>query len=303
MHGTEVEINTDDISTQEGCNNLIKKANKIAPVGGIFNLAVHLSDSILENQSHESFTRCMAPKAVATKFIDKTSRKFCPMLKYFVVFSSVACGYGNAGQSNYGMANSAMERIIEQRRKDNLPGKAIQWGPIGDVGVVGEENSDKFEVIGASLQKISSCLEELDFLMLSEFPIVASMVLSKKVKVQNTKRGLIETIANIMSIKDIKTLSMESKLSELGMDSLMTVEITQVLEREFNLSFTPPELRSLTLSQLENFNGQLNFQDQNIDYLLNVWGDETKTDDTIITLESQTNCSGFKALIVPGIEG
>lgn len=51
----------------------------------------------------------------------------------FVVFSSVSCGRGNGGQTNYGMANSVMERICEQRRNDGLPAVAIQWGVIGDV--------------------------------------------------------------------------------------------------------------------------------------------------------------------------
>ncbi|CAF5042184.1 unnamed protein product, partial [Rotaria magnacalcarata] len=45
-------------------------------------------------------------------------------------------GRGNAGQTNYGYANSTMERICEQRQKDGLPGLAIQWGAIGDVGMV-----------------------------------------------------------------------------------------------------------------------------------------------------------------------
>lgn len=51
----------------------------------------------------------------------------------FVVFSSVSCGKGNAGQTNYGMANSVMERICEARQKDGFSGKAIQWGAIGQV--------------------------------------------------------------------------------------------------------------------------------------------------------------------------
>ena len=55
---------------------------------------------------------------------------------WFVVFSSVSSGRGNAGQSNYGFANSAMERICEKRVEDSLPGLAIQWGAIGDVGLI-----------------------------------------------------------------------------------------------------------------------------------------------------------------------
>lgn len=52
----------------------------------------------------------------------RVTREACPELDYFVVFSSVSSGRGNAGQSNYGFANSAMERICEKRRHEGLPG-------------------------------------------------------------------------------------------------------------------------------------------------------------------------------------
>lgn len=61
--------------------------------------------------------------------IPRVTRKKCPDLDYFVVFSSVSCGRGNAGQSNYGFANSAMERICEQRHHDGLPGKMTIYCP------------------------------------------------------------------------------------------------------------------------------------------------------------------------------
>lgn len=51
----------------------------------------------------------------------------------FVVFSSVSCGRGNGGQTNYGMSNSVMERVCERRRHDGYPAVGIQWGAIGDV--------------------------------------------------------------------------------------------------------------------------------------------------------------------------
>jgi fatty acid synthase len=82
------------------------------------------------------FIESLAPKAEATKHLDKLSQLLCPALKYFVIFSSVSCGRGNAGQSNYGMANSVMERICEERCRKNLPAKAIQFGAIGDVGLL-----------------------------------------------------------------------------------------------------------------------------------------------------------------------
>lgn len=67
----------------------------------------------------------------------------CPQLEQFVVFSSVVSGYGNAGQTNYGMANSIIERICESRKAEKLPALAIQWGPIRDVGVLADMLVDK----------------------------------------------------------------------------------------------------------------------------------------------------------------
>lgn len=39
-YGVEIKICTDDISTDQGVISLLKKANELGPVGGIFNLAV-----------------------------------------------------------------------------------------------------------------------------------------------------------------------------------------------------------------------------------------------------------------------
>lgn len=63
--------------------------------------------------------------------LDVATRELAPELEYFVAFSSVSCGRGNAGQTNYGFANSVMERVVERRQADGLPGLAVQWGAIG----------------------------------------------------------------------------------------------------------------------------------------------------------------------------
>lgn len=55
-----------------------------------------------------------------------------------MVLSSIAAGRGNPGQTNYAMANSALERLCEKRREDGLPSLTVQFGPVGDVGVVAE---------------------------------------------------------------------------------------------------------------------------------------------------------------------
>jgi fatty acid synthase len=51
-------------------------------------------------------------------------------------------------------------------------------------------------------------------------------------------------------IRDLKTVSQHSTLAELGMDSMMAVEIKQSIEREFEVFLTAQEIRSLTFARL-----------------------------------------------------
>lgn len=60
-------------------------------------------------------------KVLTTQFLNEASRDVSKYLEYFVTFSSISCGRGNIGQTNYGYANSVMERISEQRQKQGLP--------------------------------------------------------------------------------------------------------------------------------------------------------------------------------------
>ena len=170
---------------------------KRSTVDAIFNLGVELKDNVLKNQTAETFAVPFQSKARATQTLDTLSRKICLKLRHFVVFSSVSCGRGNAGQTNYGMANSIMERIYEKRAEEGLPGLVIQWGAIGDVGLIGDVQKNNKEIIinGTLRQKISSCLNELDKFLLQSRPIVSSMVVAEKTMGFGS---IIETVANIL---------------------------------------------------------------------------------------------------------
>lgn len=142
-----IVVSSLDASTVEGAEHLIKEANSLAPVGGIFNLAGVLHDALIENLDEEKFEQSLRPKVNVTKNLDLTSRKNCLKLDFFVVFSSFSSGRGNVGQSNYGMGNSAMERIIEKRHECGLPGLAIQWSYVKDVGMATGTTASFFEIL------------------------------------------------------------------------------------------------------------------------------------------------------------
>jgi fatty acid synthase len=51
-------------------------------------------------------------------------------------------------------------------------------------------------------------------------------------------------------IHSLKTISPNSTLAELGMDSLTAMEVKQLLEREFGVFITPKEIPNLTFARL-----------------------------------------------------
>uniref|UniRef100_UPI0037E9BFCC fatty acid synthase n=1 Tax=Semicossyphus pulcher TaxID=241346 RepID=UPI0037E9BFCC len=250
----EVLVSTNDVSTLEGTERLIAEACSLGPVGGVFNLAMVLKDGMLENLTPQLFLDVNKPKYDGTINLDKVTRQSCPDLSYFVAFSSVSCGRGNAGQSNYGYANSAMERVCEKRHYDGLPGLAVQWGAIGDVGVVLETMGGNDAVIGGTLpQRITSCLEVLDRFLCQPQPVMSSFVLAERTVVKSdggSQKNLVDTVAHILGVRDVSTLNAEASLADLGLDSLMGVEVRQTLERDYDIVMQMREIRLLTINKL-----------------------------------------------------
>ncbi|XP_011700359.1 PREDICTED: fatty acid synthase-like, partial [Wasmannia auropunctata] len=318
-YGVNVLIIKDiDVANIQGCEYLLRIAEREGPVDAIFNLGVVLKDSVLENQTAETFAESFQSKARATQILDKLTRKICPKLRHFVVFSSVSCGRGNAGQTNYGMANSVMERICEKRVEEGLPGLAIQWGAVGDVGLVADmQEEDKEVIIGSTLQqKISCCLDELDKFLLQNQPIVSSMVVAKKKAGSYELGSIVETVANILDIKDMKFVSQHLPLAEFGMDSMMAVEIKQTLEREFDIFFTAQEIINLTFAKLmkvsdENVRGDTIHNKQKlvtkesnaIKYLIGIIKDEDFISQPCFDLPTKRQKATTEVFLIPGVDG
>ncbi|XP_013778686.1 fatty acid synthase-like [Limulus polyphemus] len=260
--GVHVFVSKQNVVSLENAYQLLKDSMKLGSVGGIFNVAAVLRDAFMENQSAQDFKVVCEPKADGTSNLDQLSREMCPELDWFVVFSSVSCGRGNAGQSNYGFANSVMERICEERKKDGYPALAVQWGAIGDVGLVQETMGGNDTVIGGTIpQRIVSCLAILDQFLQQSCPVVSSIVRAEQGGVSAGdgagKHNLIETVARILGVKDPSTLNPEVTLGELGMDSLMGVEVKQTLERDYDLVMSMQEIRQLNLKTLEEIGGEV----------------------------------------------
>lgn len=251
---------------------------------------------------------------MATRYLDELTRAKRIDLDYFVVFSSVSCGFGNAGQTNYGMANAIMERIIEKRCKDKLAGKAIQWGAIGDIGAgykllqATKKSNQNQQLFGFNLQNIYSCLKVLDQLLMSPDPIVSSYVVGEKV--QHKKSTLISSVLASIGVKDIKSLSLKSTMTEIGVDSMRSNEISQQIKMNYNLTITSDKLKTMTLQEMIDLSKKFeNSSPQNdndeVDNGKNVINKQNVDENVIVKANDvpDVNYTDDIILFVPGYEG
>ena len=306
--GVTIETPKIDLSNKESAEKFIAEVAGKYNIGGVFNSALVLRDDVFPNQNVEAFKDVCAPKATVTEYLDELTRKHCPNLDYFVVFSSSACGRGNSDQTNYGWANSVMERICENRMADGLHGLAIQWGVLGQVGVVAEKlfkNMDGSEVLLGTLpQNVESCLDVLDAALQQNNPIASSIVVAEKGKKKGDRGGLLARMQKIFGIKDINALSPDKKLTELGMDSLIGVELKQTLERDYDLPVTKELLLSLTVGDLKAIDVGTFSADR-------AGGKAAKSIDDVVPFKFHEEClvklksagSGPSLFVVHGVEG
>jgi len=120
----------------------------------------------------------------------------------------------------------------------------------------------------------------------------------------------------ITDISNMKVVSYNSSLAELGMDSMMAVKIKQTLEREFDIFLTAQEIRNLTFAKLIKMSNT-NFSNDNIcdereldikeSHVINlpvgVIKDEDFISQTCFDLYTKRQKTKTQIFLVPGIDG
>ncbi|XP_054154671.1 fatty acid synthase-like isoform X2 [Oppia nitens] len=252
----KVRISTSDPSSVAGAERLVSEALQWGPLGGIFHFATVLNDAFIGDQTAATFRKVCAPKVDALGHLDAVTRKHCPSVDYFVAFSSQSSGRGFVGQNNYGYANSVMEHICERRVRHGLSGLAIQYGPIGDVGLWAANDNIDLTSIGMVIntQRIPSCLEVMDRFLHCRHPIVSTIVRREGAE-QSGSSGSGSGKSSIwqgIGI-DMSSLPDDLTLGEVGMESILAVEMQQRIEREYDVSLTTDDIKQITVRQIRDY--------------------------------------------------
>jgi acyl transferase domain-containing protein/acyl carrier protein len=130
--GAEVTVASCDVSDREQLRELLAGLPEDRPLGGVVHAAGVLDDGTIASLTPESVERVFAPKLDGAWYLHELTEDM--ELSKFVVFSSAAGTFGNAGQGNYAAANTFLDALAAHRRARGLSGISLAWGLWEQVG-------------------------------------------------------------------------------------------------------------------------------------------------------------------------
>ena len=127
----EIDIISGDVGNEEDVRRCVAGLKR--PLRGVFHLAGTLEDRILVDTTPGSLARVFAPKARGALNLHRATTECA--LDHFVLFSSIASTFGNAGQINYSAASGFLDGLASYRRKRGLPGLSYNLAAVAEVGM------------------------------------------------------------------------------------------------------------------------------------------------------------------------
>ena len=136
--GVKLLVEQLDVTDSAAVNALVQKLiREHGRLAGVMHTAMVLDDGMIAGLEPARTRAVLAPKVEGADNLDRATR--AAGLDYFVAFSSVTTMIGNLGQGAYVAANGYLQGLMRRRRAEGLPGLAVGWGAIGDVGVLARD--------------------------------------------------------------------------------------------------------------------------------------------------------------------
>ncbi len=259
---------------------MVAACESLAPLRGVFHAAGLLRESLVRNQTSESYRAAMAPKVRGAWELHCLTREL--PLDFFVLFSSMASLSGSPGQTNYCAANAYLDALATYRRGLGLAATSLCWGPWAEVGMAADSElgggieklsvEDGLAVLKAMLRAPRTTRGETGVMKMrwdvyakrwpspaasafyselldhkrSSAAATEDFLVAFRAAPEETRRPLLEAHVNdavrqVLGLTTAQEIRASEPWTDLGVDSLMMVEIKNRLEGSLRLSF-PIEL-------------------------------------------------------------
>jgi myxalamid-type polyketide synthase MxaE and MxaD len=234
---------------------------KLPPIDGIIHAAGVLDDGLLVTQTAERMKAVLAPKVAGARALHRLTQGRA--LDFFVLCSSAASLFGNPGQAAYAAGNAYLDGLAEMRRAHGETALSVNLGPVADAGMAARSRRSSewsaagvgllpMSAIGPALLEASRSGAAQVLVMRPGEPAAAQVKPVAASRRKETGRSVAEAVreavAHVLGSGDVAE---DRPLGELGLDSLMAVELRNRLARELErplpatLAFDYPTVAAL----------------------------------------------------------
>ncbi|MER5556189.1 SDR family NAD(P)-dependent oxidoreductase [Streptomyces sp. NPDC002793] len=125
-HGATATIEAGDVSDRDHLVSVLSRIPADRPLRGVIHAAGTTRDGTFRDLAWEGLERVLMSKVDAVHHLDELTRHL--HLDWFVVCSSAAGWWGNAGQANYAASNACVDAMVQRRRAAGHVGVSLAWG-------------------------------------------------------------------------------------------------------------------------------------------------------------------------------
>ncbi|HEY0790561.1 MAG TPA: SDR family NAD(P)-dependent oxidoreductase [Chthoniobacterales bacterium] len=142
-----------DVSTVEGARRAVREAKeRYGVLHGVIHAAGLLRDALLWRKGRDDFEVVLSPKVRGVEALDEATSQ--QALDCFILFSSTAALWGNAGQGDYAYANAYLDAFAHRRESQRQVGLrsgrtlSLNWPLWADGGMEGKLEGTRAAVLG-----------------------------------------------------------------------------------------------------------------------------------------------------------